>query len=777
VLQIFAPFRLESGYVPRNQLASDPTTEFLPWLFFARDELAHGRFPLWSPFNGGGVPLFANYQAAVLSPFSGPFYLLSLEAALVVAAWVKVWTIALATYLFARTLLGSQLAALLSATAFAFCGYNSLLVAYPHTSVVALFPAVMWCAESALQRHEARADGTLRWWIALGAVLAASVYAGHPEVLFFGSVTLAAWVALRLVALARRGEVQLARTIATRFALTAAIAVLLGAPQLLPFFEYLAASSKIAGRAVSSHVALDLGTWPRYVFPDVLGSVVDGRVFAPRLPPPNYEAANLACCGALVTALAIVGLAGARRALLFASIVVAWPIWAHDVGGVAALASTLPVVRWIPIAVSQFPWSFALALLAGFALDRCLQRDGPRPRKLTVAWLVGCAALLLTFFFGAHALIDRVAAERNVDWLLVERAQAHIRFVSATFVVAALAFAALGHATRESVRRVLGITLVLCAFLQTAGVFARYQTTCDDRLVFPVTPGITALRDTVGNARCLFLTQHQFPPTVNSIYGVRQPASFDAVGIAWHDEVYRVLCDARGNWQVPHTASARALQILGVEYVVAPADLAGWSGDRDVLVDVAPFAGDRIHRFEHALGRFWLAGAAVDEPSPPPTLDWLRTDFDPSSTVVIARGPPRGERTLEATHALIERLRAQPRERVRGSVRVVMELPREIHLNVASERAAWLVAAQSWFPGWSATVDGREVELLRANHAFSALEVPAGTHDVVLRYAPRSWSLGLVSCALGVVLALGAIAVAKVRSRPASSLASAAPRQ
>jgi len=41
-------------------------------------------------------------------------------------------------------------------------------------------------------------------------------------------------------------------------------------------------------------------------------------------------------------------------------------------------------------------------------------------------------------------------------------------------------------------------------------------------------------------------------------------------------------------------------------------------------------------------------------------------------------------------------------------------------------------------------VDGRPTPLLRANHAFQALEVPAGQHEIVLQYEDPIFRLGVL---------------------------------
>ena len=56
--------------------------------------------------------------------------------------------------------------------------------------------------------------------------------------------------------------------------------------------------------------------------------------------------------------------------------------------------------------------------------------------------------------------------------------------------------------------------------------------------------------------------------------------------------------------------------------------------------------------------------------------------------------------------------------------------------------------AQSFYHPWQAEVDGQLVPLLHANHAFQALEVPAGRHRVTLAYRDGKFLVGgLISLA------------------------------
>ena len=122
----------EPGRQASNQLLSDPYTQMEPWSFFDAGEIRAGRFPLWNPWNAGGQPQFANMQSAALSPFSLPFYFFSPRAALLAAAGAKLLCAGLFMFLFLRAIGGGSVAASFGAVTYAFCGYQIVLLRYPH---------------------------------------------------------------------------------------------------------------------------------------------------------------------------------------------------------------------------------------------------------------------------------------------------------------------------------------------------------------------------------------------------------------------------------------------------------------------------------------------------------------------------------------------------------------------------------------------------------------------------------------------------------------------
>lgn len=102
--------------------------------------------------------------------------------------------------------------------------------------------------------------------------------------------------------------------------------------------------------------------------------------------------------------------------------------------------------------------------------------------------------------------------------------------------------------------------------------------------------------------------------------------------------------------------------------------------------------------------------------------------YDPTRTVLLEPGAPPF-------------VTAAPP--VSPTVTLRLQLPEEVRLTVQTATPGYLVIGDLWYPGWKATVNGVEASMLRAYTTLRALALPAGEHEVILRYEPLSFRLGM----------------------------------
>ena len=64
--------------------------------------------------------------------------------------------------------------------------------------------------------------------------------------------------------------------------------------------------------------------------------------------------------------------------------------------------------------------------------------------------------------------------------------------------------------------------------------------------------------------------------------------------------------------------------------------------------------------------------------------------------------------------------------------------PNQLTYTVNSSKGGVLVFSEIYYPGWTASVDGQEVEVGRVNYVLRAIHISGGKHQVVLSFFPKS---------------------------------------
>ena len=188
------------------------------------------------------------------------------------------------------------------------------------------------------------------------------------------------------------------------------------------------------------------------------------------------------------------------------------------------------------------------------------------------------------------------------------------------------------------------------------------------------------------------------------------------------------------------------LSLLNVRFIVSPcpltdSELSLFSENRDgpgqawhdysqidkfLSIFKGDFPSKEIFVYENpaVLPRYFLAGSVEVFDTPKQTLDAIgEASTETLRTTVM----------MSADDAKGIRLPQGPAERS-GTVRVMSVKSDEIRLEVDTDREAVLVAANSYNPRWTATVNGEEQKVFRVFHALQGVVVGKGRSEVVLRY-------------------------------------------
>jgi hypothetical protein len=195
----------------------------------------------------------------------------------------------------------------------------------------------------------------------------------------------------------------------------------------------------------------------------------------------------------------------------------------------------------------------------------------------------------------------------------------------------------------------------------------------------------------------------------------------------------------------------RLLDLAAVRFMVVPPptkkrlDVAAFV--RDAGLETRPPLAEGLELYEnpHVLPRAFVTYCATPAPPAAELLRILsRASFDP-----LAESWVEGDAGLAPTAATP----------LRGTAAtIVCDEPQVVEIDATLAAPGLVVLADTFYPGWVATVDGAPAAILATNHLFRGVPAPAGVHRIRFEYRPRSLLLGgALSLLTALVLAAGAL--------------------
>jgi hypothetical protein len=209
--------------------------------------------------------------------------------------------------------------------------------------------------------------------------------------------------------------------------------------------------------------------------------------------------------------------------------------------------------------------------------------------------------------------------------------------------------------------------------------------------------------------------------------------------------------------------SDRLLDLLGVRFVIANADLPGRDG-----LQAIDFGDLRLYARPNPVPLSLVvygASSVADESSALARM--ASADFDPNREVVIegatasVLGPQLAPVAVTPDAASAEHW----------------------HAHVSLTQPGYVLQREAWYPGWRARVDGADVPVLRADSVFRAVALTAGAHDVETYFDSSSFRRGALVSLAGLVVIMVLLAwrdiirtrvqalstTARIRPRPSAS--------
>lgn len=708
--------------------------------FFAR-ELRAGRFSRWCPGLYCGFPLYSESQAGYLHPLKYLLYpWLPTWQAFNLDTILSIWLTGIGTYGWLRRHVGPA-GALAGAGVFGLGGF--VWAHLVHTSMInslTSVPFIVWALEVAWERG--------RWWpVVLGSLaLACQVFSGHMQDTILTSELVA------LYGLYRAATEQTRRSRFAALGMAVGLIALAGAiasVQGLPSKELHSRSPRSDGLTWEE---LTYGSWhpellPTLILRETYGTLARDTDWMDGFYP--YHEMN-AYLGAIALALAVVGAAAYRNRW-----VAFWVILA-GLGGILMLgrftclfdfAHRIPIIGSGRIPVRYHLWvSLAVAALTAVGVDR-LSRPGTvrlRPALLTITVLVLASIPILIYVYApVWSQPTRWRYPYHLSrfrWLGEQLRFGLLR--TSLLVFAAWAVSALALRASSPVRRARLVALLPVLILADL-LGSHYSDVPTITPEYWTKPPASAqlLKADPGFVRLFGIAKR----ASNEPGYASEPVDFLSVRdtLDWSLPPVWGLSTARGETPMlprrlleftDHVLPAEGrFDLQGVTHLVtALTNVEGWGKG-------TPAGSAYVYRNPNVLPRARLLGRPI---------------YAESETAAIA-ALDRFKPSLRDRPVIEDPTRPLPEDAdPSGTATITRELPEMVEVRTESNAPAYLVLADTFDPGWSATVDGRTVPIRPAYVAFRAVYIPAGTHTVLFRYQPAGFKLGLAITGVGLIVAL-----------------------
>ncbi len=787
--------------IVRGQIffAGDIMNVYSPWQAYNQEALASGRVPLWCNDFFTGFPLFAESQGALFYPPTRIIYALvtsvrafSYDVILhfIMAGWFQ--------YFFARTLKLGPTASLLAAVAFAFSGmFLSLPINFT------IFRSVVWIPLIFMFLTMGARRGSLFFPLLTALALVMQMMAGSVPITGITGLALIPYVIFLILSPGKDKQPNLIPLL--QLILSVLLAAGLYMFQLLPTWELnLHAWRGTQGDySVASAFSFPPEHFIDMILPTFYGSYADGTLL-----PVRSAANFFPYIGLAPLLLVIPSLGSKKRGLpiLFVLVVLFLALAVGKYGVIYdAVYSTVPFFdkfrapdRFWFIAV------FAGTLMAGYGLERLVQDVESKDQKITANFsaIIGFVLFLVTLFLAGtiyapavrtiwdslvDSTFDLTGLRGGIDPLVYGRWRGHFALIALHAVVAVTAFhfaiAMFGRKGRSGMMAGMIVLITIVDLYAISLQVPAVRTTNKDFFTEPPRSASVLMRDGEPNRFYSFLKTHYAREVfdfqgnddtlwyngggshnVDDFYELREALSpnifmhwdltasngfaslfleryFD-LELATNQQLVRYLEQAdNGDFSISEwDDQALLVDLMAARYVLTPIPFE--DSGRFSLVDDGPM---NVYRNRRALPRAWVARPeAVLAENQNTWNQLLNGEFDPRTTLILHPVPNEVRRFPDGAEGdATARIRhiggAEGAGRRGGEI-----IDEQVLIEVSSPQPAYLILADTHYPGWVAEIDGVPVDqIYRAFTYFRAIEIPAGERIVRFYYRPQSYAIGL----------------------------------
>ena len=701
----------------------DPINFVIPMLHFDRQILKNGKIPLWNPYQGCGVPHIANMQSAFFYPLNIFVYLLNWKWGLFFLFFFKLYFVGLFFYLYLREIKISPPVSMVFSVSGMYMGFNLSPLYFPFTNVAFFFPLALWTIELILKKPK-----QFKGYFIFCLGFVATIFGGHPELVFYSMFTLVIYLLGRLYLTYRLDLYDGYLPVLIKFFIALIIGIMISSIQLLPFLEYFRLSSAYLSR---NTLELTIHSLPVYLL-----------VFniLPTLTPRNmllllnyvfnkYQTIlTLTYTGVSILLLGITGVIALSKdkiVRIFIIISIITLCTGFYVPYVHAIITKIP---GFDIGRNYYMLIFAcwaLLIISSKALDNFI-KGNIKLRSFDIsAILILMLIIVLGFFFirGDYPSMSNSVQKAVSYYLTFSTAAAIIIMVFTLWIL------------KIKNRQFLLILMGILIYAQTALPMIFIEPAIKPAYFYPINSIFTMLQKKKGQPfRVTALISNTLPiayaANINTFYRIEDIRNYDALGVNWYNSIFSYIKESD------------SLNLTNVKYLIVRNEF-DLSNLTNVFQPVAEYNGYTLYKNLSAFNRAFMVYHYIIADGQQQALDLLSTYSGQLNTTAIIFKKD------------IQAMPFTPDTQGTYKIAFVKYASGYIKMSCNTSQPGLFFISDTYFPGWHARVDGKETKIIRTDYAFQGLWLSKGNHIIELNYDPASFKYGTLLSIIGILSLIG----------------------
>ena len=714
IVGMYHPFRdvvwngLTAGVPFKNFLITDAVRQQYPWRQLAINLLKKGEMPLWNPYTFAGTPLLANIQTALFYPLNLVYFFLPFATSWTIQVMLQPILLCLFMFFYLKEIGLSKYAAALGAFSLSMSGFSVAWLEWNTTlHTLVWLPLGLYAVEKLMKKKE------LRWFVLLGFSVSCIVFAGFLQTAFYALFLLGCYALLRVVTIGKGHD---RKKILTGLIAVLIIVIAVTSIQWMPTLKLINNSA----RSFDQGNVLERDDWflpwqnlVQFVAPDYFGNPATLNYWGIF----NYTE-FVGYIGIAPLILAFMGIVSPgkrlRRTQRFFLLVLA----AALLFALPNPISRFPFMMNLPLVTSAQPSRLMMiidlcaSVLVAIGAEKFFADLKEEKTKLILPALTASLGIIALMLFGMWIVALGFSPFRiHLPPEYLQIAKRNLMLPTMLFILAGLSMIGLALAGKAHIliKARLFSAMLLMLFLLTAGDLLRFAVKftpfSDKHYVFPDTKVIDFLKSDSGTWRYMTTDARILPPNFSVAYGLQTIEGYDPIYI---DRYGMLIASAQKDEPVleptafhriirPENIDSPVYDLLNVKYVLALTDL-----QDEKLEKVFQEGETRIYKNKQVFPRVFII------------TDYQEPDDD--------------------RQALNQALRLRKSD-IKETAEILEYAENAVRIGVNSAEGGMLVLSDIYYPGWSATLDGKPQPVERVLYALRGTMIPPGYHEILYRYS------------------------------------------